>query len=139
MARMDCPVCKEPMIILECDEVEVDYCVSCHGVWLDAGELDLLFGGREMSEGFMTAGDPKAAAGEPPRKCPACSRAMGKRVTGGARPVVYDVCAHGDGVWFDAGELQAVLEHGSSAAGGEAVGRWLREMFPESPGHAGAE
>ena len=39
---MKCPVCKEPTIVLELDEIEIDYCTSCGGIWLDAGELDLL-------------------------------------------------------------------------------------------------
>ena len=39
---MDCPVCKNAMIVLELDEVEVDYCADCRGVWLDSGELELL-------------------------------------------------------------------------------------------------
>lgn len=38
---MNCPVCKdEVMIILELDEIEVDYCGFCKGVWLDEGELE---------------------------------------------------------------------------------------------------
>ena len=37
---MDCPVCKESaMITLELDDVEIDYCTQCEGIWLDAGEL----------------------------------------------------------------------------------------------------
>ena len=40
---MDCPVCKnEPMIVLELNDVEIDYCLSCKGIWLDTGELELL-------------------------------------------------------------------------------------------------
>ena len=42
---MDCPVCKNSaMIVLELDEVEVDYCTECEGIWLDEGELELLLG-----------------------------------------------------------------------------------------------
>ena len=39
---MDCPVCKNAMITLELSDVEVDHCVNCGGIWLDAGELELL-------------------------------------------------------------------------------------------------
>jgi len=119
------------MIILEYQDVEVDYCVACHGVWLDAGELELLFGDRALTDGFMTAGDDLRAAREAARRCPICEKKMAKHTTGGEAPVLYDRCTRGDGLWFDAGELQAVLEHGSAAPGGEEVSRWLREMFPE--------
>ncbi len=137
MCAMDCPVCKEPMIVLEYDEVEVDYCVLCHGVWLDAGELDLLFGDRAITEGFLNSGNPRAAGGEAVRKCPICRKGMEKRVTGGAEPVVYDACPRDDGLWFDQGELGTVLKHGSDAAGGEEVGAWLRELFAKEPKDAG--
>ena len=39
---MDCPVCKNAMITLELEEVEIDYCTDCGGIWLDSGELELL-------------------------------------------------------------------------------------------------
>lgn len=138
-AGMECPACKETLIVLEYDQVEVDYCVACQGIWLDAGELELLFGDRTMTDGFLRAGDPKASEGEKPRPCPICDKPMGKRVTGGEKPVVYDQCTRGDGIWFDQGELQTVLEHGSPAAGGDAVGAWLREMFPETAKEATGE
>ena len=44
---MRCPVCKEPMLIIEHEAVEVDCCAACGGIWLDAGELELLFGDAE--------------------------------------------------------------------------------------------
>jgi Zn-finger nucleic acid-binding protein len=137
MHLMECPACKEPLIVLEYDQVEVDYCAACHGVWLDAGELELLFGNRAMTDGFLAAGDPQAAAGEKPRPCPICGKAMAKRVTGGAHPVVYDQCVAGHGQWFDRGELHTVLKYGSSAAGGDAVGAWLREIFQAEVTEAG--
>lgn len=117
------------MVVLEYDTVELDYCVDCGGVWLDAGELDLLFGDREMTQGFLTAGDAHPSVRERPRRCPICSKKMAKHTTGGAVPVTYDQCARGHGLWFDRGELAAVLEEGSPAPGAEHVSAWLREIF----------
>lgn len=38
---MRCPVCAdEKLVITERQGVEIDYCPSCRGVWLDRGELD---------------------------------------------------------------------------------------------------
>lgn len=37
---MNCPICIIPMLISQRQEVEIDYCPQCHGVWLDRGELD---------------------------------------------------------------------------------------------------
>ena len=60
-------------------------------------------------------------------KCPKCQHGMQEVTHEG---IVIDRCTHCHGLWFDAGELGAILEHGSSAPGGEAVTHWLREMFP---------
>jgi Zn-finger nucleic acid-binding protein len=38
---MDCPVCPNTKLVMtERQAVEIDYCPSCRGVWLDRGELD---------------------------------------------------------------------------------------------------
>ena len=128
---MQCPVCNVPMIVLEYESVEVDYCARCRGVWLDAGELELLFGDVAACNAFMSGGDPSQAKGEKPRRCPLCNKKMAKDVTDGGHPVVYDRCKRGDGLWFDKGELTAVLAHGVSHEGGEHVARFLREIFPD--------
>ena len=47
---MKCPVCKNMMIVVEHEHIELDYCPDCAGVWFDAGELDLLFDLRIMKK-----------------------------------------------------------------------------------------
>ncbi len=38
---MKCPVCKDTNLVMSDRQgVEIDYCSSCRGVWLDRGELD---------------------------------------------------------------------------------------------------
>lgn len=38
---MKCPVCKDVNLVMSDRQgVEIDYCPSCRGVWLDRGELD---------------------------------------------------------------------------------------------------
>jgi uncharacterized protein len=37
---MKCPNCNETLLISQRNNVEVDYCPNCRGVWLDKGELD---------------------------------------------------------------------------------------------------
>jgi Zn-finger nucleic acid-binding protein len=40
---MKCPVCKTPDLLMsEREGIEIDYCATCRGVWLDRGELDKL-------------------------------------------------------------------------------------------------
>ena len=35
-----CPGCRNIMDIQKADDIETDVCLTCHGVWLDPGELD---------------------------------------------------------------------------------------------------
>ena len=38
---MKCPACNETDLVMsERQGVEIDYCPTCRGVWLDRGELD---------------------------------------------------------------------------------------------------
>ena len=38
---MKCPKCKNvDLLLVDRNDVEIDYCPNCHGVWLDTGELD---------------------------------------------------------------------------------------------------
>lgn len=107
---MDCPVCSNAMITLELEEVEIDYCTDCGGIWLDAGELEELLGEPEKAARLLASfkTDPKCA--EKPRKCPICDKNMQKIVVGESQPVLLiDKCGKGDGLWFDNGELHDIF------------------------------
>lgn len=39
---MKCPKCGADLVEVEHHHVKVDRCPDCHGVWLDAGEIELL-------------------------------------------------------------------------------------------------
>ena len=41
---MHCPTCTTtPLVLAQRQNVEVDYCPHCRGVWLDRGELEKFF------------------------------------------------------------------------------------------------
>ena len=99
---MDCPRCKKPLHEFLSQGVLIDYCTSCKGTWLDAGEAQFF------------AADPRkveAALGgellEPKKSLIMCPRCSGSMTEGGVFDKDYrldrcDACA---GVWFDAKEL----------------------------------
>lgn len=129
---MKCPVCQQILFSIEYEEIELDYCCSCHGIWLDANELDLLLGDHALTEGFLNAGNPLVINGEKQRLCPICDCPMNKLVAGGAKPVVQDQCPKGHGTWFDRDELPNIIEQGSEFGQNAAVLNWLRNLFPET-------
>jgi Zn-finger nucleic acid-binding protein len=38
-AGLLCPVCRVNLVLTERQNVEIDYCPQCRGVWLDRGEI----------------------------------------------------------------------------------------------------
>ena len=54
---MKCPVCPDSTLLMSDRQgVEIDYCPSCRGVWLDRGELDKLVQMGATHEGPSAAG-----------------------------------------------------------------------------------
>ena len=107
---MDCPVCKNAMITLELAEVEIDYCTDCGGIWLDAGELEILLGDSGQAKIFLNSFKIDAYCRETRRKCPICMKKMQKIIVGTSKPfLTLDKCTKAEGLWFDKGELQDVL------------------------------
>lgn len=112
------------MLILEYQEIEVDYCAACKGVWLDEGELEQMLGGTDaIASAWDTSGDRK---GE--RRCPRCGEKMRLRKVPGT-DVEIDMCPASCGIWLDRGEIVAVA--GASLPEGPAavVGAHLMELF----------
>ena len=107
---MDCPVCKSAMIVLELAEVEIDYCTDCGGVWLDAGELELLLEDSKSAKQLLYSFQISSLCSEKPRRCPICLKKMQKIVVSlSTPPLLIDKCPRGDGLWFDKGELSGIL------------------------------
>ena len=98
------------MITLELDEVEIDYCIDCGGVWLDTGELELLLNEPDKTKHLLDSFRVNSNSDEKIRKCPICDKKMQKIVVGASKPVLLiDKCHRGDGLWFDKGELQDIF------------------------------
>ncbi|HLL29895.1 MAG TPA: zf-TFIIB domain-containing protein [Allosphingosinicella sp.] len=56
---MSCPHCSVPLVMSERQGIEIDYCPTCRGIWLDRGELDKII--------ERAAADMAPQAPQPPR------------------------------------------------------------------------
>ncbi len=144
---MDCPVCKNAMITLELTDVEIDYCTDCGGIWLDAGELEMLLGEFEKARQLLDSFKPvlrKESLGlskiegidskslEKQRKCPICDKKMRKIIVGSSMPILLiDKCRRGDGMWFDRGELQDIVNRAELDKDNK-----IRELLADMFGHS---
>jgi Zn-finger nucleic acid-binding protein len=132
---MRCPVCAVDMFVLEFERVEIDYCHRCGGVWLDSGELELIGGRAGALKGHLLEALDSARAGgkRGKRPCPVCSRKMRLVETQTSPPIVVDRCPGQHGLWFDRGELSAVVR-AAGANQDNVLARFFTELDgPQSP------
>ena len=55
---MACPVDGTALVMSERSGIEIDYCPSCRGVWLDRGELDKIIERNAASQAPQQASPP---------------------------------------------------------------------------------
>jgi len=124
---MYCPVCKKSMIVLEYEGIEIDYCPSCGGCWLDQGELELILetSGKifDLSV-FKTS--PKGS-----RRCPRCHKKMRADLFPHTQTEV-DICPHDGGIWLDRGELLAIADHEAQNASAQKLKEYFKELLKHS-------
>lgn len=110
---MLCPTCRQAMVILELNNVEIDHCITCGGIWLDSGELEILLNGLNNKNTLLTSFKTRMSSSEPLKKCPNCFKKM-QVVSYGTKPeeVIVDKCIQDCGIWFDRHELFKLIEMG---------------------------
>ena len=110
---MDCPVCKSAMITLELNDVEIDFCCDCDGIWLDSGEIELLIADVQQAQKLLNSFKIEKNITEKLRKCPICLKKMQKiSVSQAENPLIIDKCSKNHGLWFDKGELKEIISIG---------------------------
>ncbi len=113
-----CPNCKQTLIILELEGIEIDYCTECGGAWLDEGEMELIMeiegvDSAALADEIFT----KKLDSKSEKRCVRCAAKM-QMVRIGDPPVEVDRCPLGDGVWFDKGEMQTLIRNQHQDANG---------------------
>lgn len=122
-----CPKCGSALLEFTYQQVRLDQCLHCEGIWLDAGELDKVVRGRKGLLLSLEYERKRAHALErehqpPPEeaahlralhldRCPRCGGTLEEAAF---HQIRLDRCPDCAGVWLDAGELEAVAgsEHG---------------------------
>lgn len=116
-----CPVCEGGALAYHGDRWA---CTTCGGSFVENAAL------RGMIEDITGRPWelPEAAGTIGARACPLCGVKM---IAEDVEGVPIDRCAD-HGVWFDARELAAVLEHAGTAPPPKSVGGWLPRLFRRS-------
>ena len=121
---MQCPDCSNEALHAETvTDIEIDRCPACHGIWLDALELEKLV---DCQPKDLLAEDRafEVAPGDQPavRECPRCVGAKLIKLNSRLHPgTIIDSCTVCYGNWLDAGELAKLA--------GKDLGGSLRRLF----------
>jgi Zn-finger nucleic acid-binding protein len=91
-------------------------CEACEGLFLDRATIEHLAGpdGHELRLAFPRR-TPRPDAGVKYLNCPMCTQPMNRTNFARVSGVIVDVCKS-DGIWFDAGEVNAVVAFIESGA-----------------------
>jgi Zn-finger nucleic acid-binding protein len=124
-ANLECPKCVGMLQKNKIENIEIDVCFVCEGIWFDAGELeavikadskdfDYIDVGREAFDGAEAR-----AAGlsldKEKGKCPICkdgTELVKSEYEQGKKKINVDICPKGHGIWLDGGEIQEIRKRG---------------------------
>lgn len=119
--KLACPRCEtDPELVARLvGDVLLDECTACHGVWLDAAQVERLIQDRRqasteavlgMAEGPRPVGELGAVPqGRMYLKCPDCETVMNRVNFAKRSGIIIDVC-RSHGTWFDESELPKVVD-----------------------------
>jgi Zn-finger nucleic acid-binding protein len=124
---MKCPHCPGHLASLEFADMEVDYCFTCAGIWLDADEMEHLLRIEGGTDDLLRTAV-RAQTAEKPKRCPVCRNRMDKILIGQTDAVLLDRCKD-HGMWSDAGELKKILALSGAEGSSGALARVLNNMF----------
>ena len=116
------------MVVLEVENIEIDHCLACGGVWLDGGELELMLDTAANKDELMATLAKDVESKEKKIRCPICSKKLYKVRYGVEKKLFLDKCPRNDGLWFDRGELCEALRMGQFTRG-KPIYDILNEIF----------
>lgn len=107
---MKCPKCEtESLGAIVIEDVTVERCSSCRGIWFDAHELSELLAEDARQVAALRHGSENERADDKRGKCPRDASALLRVYSSIERSVVLDACADCHGIWLDGGEFEKLF------------------------------
>ena len=103
---MRCPKCRSDMLQIDVQGTEVDRCSVCNGIWLDAGEIEVLR--NKDAAAIVDTGHAKKGREYnviDQYRCPRCGGEMNHMADEQQSHIWFETCNDCSGSFFDAGEL----------------------------------
>ena len=148
MAERRCIHCEpgQPLLRKTIEEVEVDYCERCGGIWLDKGEIRKLALVAEAALRAVEELESSKAGGHPFRSfpvaladeaqrsgrreldapCPGCGGKLTLAIFG---PSEIELCSSCDGIFVERGELEKAMELVDGASDATTIAALSRSVI----------
>lgn len=120
---MDCPKCdaEQALETIRVDEVEVDRCPECEGVWFDPTELGRLLDNDTQKVGAIMSGADTDDHDQRVAECPRDGTRLVRVRSIRNSKVVIDTCTQCRGIWLDGGEFRRIKREQPGIKLGELV------------------
>ena len=108
---MYCPKCKSEMEFGTLNDMRVERCLQCLGIWFSEDghrRLRKVKGSEQIDVGPAEVGREFDSAENVP--CPVCNEIMDSLADSSQSHIRYEACPAGHGVFFDAGEYRDYKE-----------------------------
>lgn len=106
---MKCPKCRDhDLAATQVDEVTVDRCPACAGLWFDARELPRVLRLGAAAVRPLHGGRADVARDERAGACPRDGARLTRMHSASHPDVVVETCLECQGIWLDGGEFDAL-------------------------------
>ena len=105
-----CPACIKAMQFMQIDNLQIDTCFDCGGLWLDRGETEVLLRRSDLPYSLLNppARDPKSAVVAPGERV--CGRCEVKLQLAPIEGITAEGCPSCGGLWLERGRLGALKQ-----------------------------
>jgi|SRR5690242_20066072 len=107
---MNCPRCEtDTLVSFAIEDVTVDRCSNCAGVWFDAEELSQLWNEEARHVSQLLKGVMSEQFSRKIAHCPRDGSELMRAYSAIDHAVILDFCGDCRGVWLDIGEFQKLF------------------------------
>jgi len=131
---MNCPICKKKLQTILFNNVEVDYCNDCLGLWFEKDELRWAKDNKDKDLRWLDVDlwkdqkNFKVAKGI--RLCPECRMPL-YEIHYGDSQVIVDFCRLCGGLWLDRAEFKKIIEWLKNKANYEIMHNYSKNLLKE--------
>jgi Zn-finger nucleic acid-binding protein len=104
---MNCPKCLKELGPMVLDNVRLEFCVGCRGLWFEEEEISFM---TELTNDFPNPQSARSEGKMTRFPCPHCKKKLEEIHFSPPHRVLLDRCLSCHGVWLDRGELKKVEE-----------------------------